>query len=123
MMVKEAMKKLSAELQQVTTLRLKGGEGGWDQMAQALLETFRQTSWAGALSSDGCSLSAHILSRLTGGVHSWNGTRVQQSDPLHVRAAKLWGKLRSGVRVVMQQPKALEGEEEEEGLLRGEEDR
>jgi len=98
--VKQAIKKLASELQQVTCPKVKlEGPGGAKELANAVVDMFRMSSWMGALSTDGCDDSAPLLTRLTGGINSWLGTRVEQQEPLKIRVARYWAKLRTAVRL------------------------
>uniref|UniRef100_A0A7S3BNC8 Uncharacterized protein n=1 Tax=Haptolina ericina TaxID=156174 RepID=A0A7S3BNC8_9EUKA len=98
--IKATIKKLAYELQQLTVPKLKfDGASASKEMANAFVDMCRASSWMGAVSTDGTDSSAPLLTRLTGGVNAWKGTRVEYVEPMHSKIKRYWSRVRSAVRL------------------------
>jgi len=65
-------------------------------MTRKVIEFFRESSWVGALTSDGTDPEKPVITRLTGGINAWRGTQTKQEEKKSAKekAKKFWARLR-----------------------------
>ena len=92
-------RKLTAEMQQISWPRSRPEVTEVKETAAMLVDFFQMNNWMGIMPTDGADESLALLTRLTGGLRAYKGTRVRSEQPMAVRVSNYWTKIRASVRL------------------------